>query len=406
MRRLIAIILGYVLFAPSAYAETLALDQVIERALKASPVAARIERDYQEKLADSTAATTLDNPEFQLDAVRMDKGNAGTDMALELIQPLRLSQLDGTRRTYAATLAQVAATEQKYRIFISVNDISALYMKLWLLQERKGLYERSARDAGNIAGIIHKAASQGQTAVSEATLFSADSLRLETEIDTIAAEITRTKLELAAIAGFSFSGIQAVKPEFSALPNADALARFVENRATLRSVVRDNLAVARQRAALAEADRFPEFGPRFLYNRASNGSEQGIGVGVALRIPLWDNNQAERQRAHASVAAAQAEADSAVIRNSDESIHELRQSAEQMQSRADKYWKKILPEYRKSYDLSRKMLHAGQIQALDLWQVREKLYQVEEAALQSVLDAYTARLALELEIGGKLEEIP
>jgi hypothetical protein len=37
--------------------------------------------------------------------------------------------------------------------------------------------------------------------------------------------------------------------------------------------------------------------------------------------------------------------------------------------------------------------------------VRDRVYQIEEAGLQSVLDAYLARLALEQEIGGKLEEV-
>ena len=47
----------------------------------------------------------------------------------------------------------------------------------------------------------------------------------------------------------------------------------------------------------------------------------------------------------------------------------------------------------------------GQADALEVWQVREKLLTSENEALDAMAQAVNARGALELELGGKLEEI-
>jgi hypothetical protein len=52
------------------------------------------------------------------------------------------------------------------------------------------------------------------------------------------------------------------------------------------------------------------------------------------------------------------------------------------------------------------MMKQGQASPIELWSLREKLYQTEEAAITAATDAYLARLRLEAEIGGKLEETP
>jgi outer membrane protein TolC len=86
-------------------------------------------------------------------------------------------------------------------------------------------------------------------------------------------------------------------------------------------------------------------------------------------------------------------------------IGELQQSAAALQSRTDSYFESILPGYRKSYELTRSMFRQGQADALEVWQVREKLLTSENEALDALAQAVTARGALELELGGKLEEI-
>lgn len=389
-----------------AIAAPIMLNDVIERALEKSGEIGRINSEYQNQLSQGTELNTWTNPQAQVDVLRETSGNSGTGLSVELTQPFRLSQLNGARALYARTLSKAGSTNQKYQLFKTINDVSYQYMKLWLLQERKNLYMRSAKDAKNIAGIIQGSARQGQTAASEATLFSADALRVETEVATIDAAIAQTKVDLAKLAGFSFAGVEAVKPAFSNVPAQEKLVAFLNTRSNLRSVVRDNLTAAKERLNVANSDAFPEFGPRLLYDRGASGSnDQAVGVGFALSVPLWDRNQGERQRARAALSAAEREAQAVAVQDPGDLVSQLRENASLLQKRANSYSESILPQFRKSYELTRKMLTAGQVQALGLWQVRDRVYQIEEAGLQSVLDAYLARLALEQEIGGKLEEV-
>ena len=129
------------------------------------------------------------------------------------------------------------------------------------------------------------------------------------------------------------------------------------------------------------------------------------GVGVALRIPLWNQNDGERKRAHAELRQAQSEANLYAGLPQQDVIGELQQSAAALQERADSYFDSILPGYRKSYELTRNMFRQGQADALEVWQVREKLLNSENEGLDALAQAVNARGALEVELGGKIEEI-
>ena len=51
------------------------------------------------------------------------------------------------------------------------------------------------------------------------------------------------------------------------------------------------------------------------------------------------------------------------------------------------------------------MFRQGQADALEVWQVREKLLSSENEALDALAQAVNARGALEVELGGKIEEV-
>ena len=87
-----------ILFSTPSYAEptALTLDQVIKESLQKNTSLFRVQRDYEDRMADATETTLLDNPELQVDAVRSkDQGGTGTD--LEFTQPLKFSQISGAR---------------------------------------------------------------------------------------------------------------------------------------------------------------------------------------------------------------------------------------------------------------------------------------------------------------------
>ena len=78
-----------ILFSTPSYAETSALnlDQIIKESLQKNTSLFRAQRDYEDRMANVTETTLLDNPELQVDVVR-DKGEGGTGADLEFTQPL------------------------------------------------------------------------------------------------------------------------------------------------------------------------------------------------------------------------------------------------------------------------------------------------------------------------------
>lgn len=397
-----------ILFSTPSYAEpsALTLDQVIQESLQKNTSLFRAQRDYEDKMANVTETTLLDNPELQVDVVR-DKGEGGMGTDLEFTQPLKFSQLSGARGGYAKALANVASMEQKYEVLKVINETTVLYTQVWLLSERKKLYENYASDADKMKKLVKESAGQGQTSPAAAHLFSSDAAKLRADANAVDAELRQVRTELARLTGRSFQQVKLERPAFMAVPeDTERLLTFAQTQSNLRNVIKTRIQAAERRLSVAQQDAAtPEFGPRAFYSRSPNGDEQSYGIGVALRIPLWNQNDGERKRANAELRQVKSEADLYAGLPQQDVIGELQQSATALQARADSYFDSILPGYRKSYELTRSMFRQGQADALDVWQVREKLLDSENEGLDALAQSVNARGSLEVELGGKIEEI-
>lgn len=405
MKRLL-LIATLVILPTQAMAESITLDQVIKDSLQKNTSLFRAQREYEDKLATATETKLLDNPEMNIDATRAS-GENGTGADIELTQPLKFSQLSGARYGYAEALSNVASTEQKYEILKVINETTVLYTQVWLLSERKKLYENYADDAEKMKKLVSASAGQGQTSPAASHLFSSDAAKLRADANAVQAELRQARTNLARLTGRSYQLAELQRPAFVTVPeDTEKLLTFAKEQSNLRNVVKSRIDAAERRLSVAEQDAaLPEIGPRLIYSRSPDGDQKSYGIGVALRIPLWNQNDAERKRANAELRQVKSEADLFVNLPQKDLIGELQQSATALQGRADSYFDSILPGYRKSYELTRSMFRQGQADALEVWQVREKLLTSENEALDALAQAVNARGALELELGGKLEEI-
>lgn len=405
MKRLL-LIATLVILPTQAMAESITLDQVIKESLQKNTSLFRVQREYEDKLANATETRLLDNPEMNIDATRAS-GENGTGTDIELTQPLKFSQLSGARYGYAEALSNVASTKQKYEILKVINETTVLYTQVWLLSERKKLYENYADDAEKMKKLVSASAGQGQTSPAASHLFSSDAAKLRADANAVQAELRQARTNLARLTGRSYQLAELQRPAFVTVPeDTEKLLTFAKEQSNLRNVVKSRIDAAERRLSVAEQDAaLPEIGPRLIYSRSPDGDQKSYGIGVALRIPLWNQNDAERKRANAELRQVKSEADLFVNLPQKDLIGELQQSATALQGRADSYFDSILPGYRKSYELTRSMFRQGQADALEVWQVREKLLTSENEALDALAQAVNARGALELELGGKLEEI-
>lgn len=392
--------------AVSAAAEPVTLDQLIQESLAKNAGVNRVQQEYDERVASAIDARTLDNPEISIDATR-SRGASGTGTEVELVQPFKLSQVSGSRVRYAGALIEAATIEQRFEILKVVNETTALYAQAWLLSERKRLFDKYAAEAEQTRKIVDLSTGKGQTSPAAAYLFAADAAKLRTDAAAVEAEMRRTRSELSKLTGRDLLAASFEKPAFSRVPDdVERLIAFAERHANLRNLLKARIGAAEKRVRVAEQDAIlPEIGPRVVYAQTPDGAEESYGVGIMLRIPLWDQNDSERQRASAELHRFRADAGLLAGVPLRETIVQLLQSAVTLTKRADTYFAVVLPGYRKSYDLSSAMFRQGQIDALALWQVREKLLASESEALEAVALALNARGALELELGGKLEEV-
>lgn len=400
-------IVAILLSAPArAEQSSLTLDQVIKESLQKNTSLFRVQRDYEDTLATATEITRLENPELQIDVVR-DKGEGSIGTDLEFTQPLKFSQISGARGSYADALSNIANMEQKHEILKVINETTVLYTQVWLLSERKKLYVNYANDADKMKKLVKESAGQGQTSPATSHLFSSDAAKLRADTTAVDAELRQVRTELARLTGRSVQKAKLERPAFMKVPEStDKLLAFAQTQSNLRTLIKNRIQMAEQRLNVAQQDAaMPEFGPRAFYSRSANGDDQSYGIGVALRIPLWNQNDAERKRANAELRQTKSEADLYAGLPQQDVIGELQQSASAMQGRADSYFESILPGYRKSYELTCGMFRQGQADALDVWQVREKLLSIENETLDALAQAVNARGQLELELGGKIEEI-
>ena len=394
------------IFALPANAEPLTLSQMVDLALKNTPGVAQARLDYENRLADGIEASTLEDPTVQVDITRKRRPDSMTGTDIEIEQPLKLSYLSGARGNYAAALKSVATQEQKYEILRTISEARNLYMQYWVLSERRKLLSESATEAGKVAKAIGSSAHSGQTSQADYHLFHGDALKLKSDVKELDAELSKLRVAVSKMIGQSVIG-EPAKPEFKPVTaNIEQMAAFAEGHANGRNILRAQAESAKKRLAVAEQDSsLPEISPRLIYSQAGGRDEESIGIGVALRIPLWDGNRAERQRARSELSHAQTRLDTLSRLPLQETLAQLQQSVLRSQERADSYWGEIVPTYRKSYKNASAMWSSGQLSALDLWQIRERLFEAEQTSLEAAADAYVARTELELELGGILEEI-
>ena len=81
MKRLL-LIATLVILPTQAMAESITLDQVIKESLQKNTSLFRVQREYEDKLANATETRLLDNPEMNIDATRASGENAPSHRVL------------------------------------------------------------------------------------------------------------------------------------------------------------------------------------------------------------------------------------------------------------------------------------------------------------------------------------
>ena len=394
------------LFAPiqAAQAETLSLNKVIEQALQNSPETALILNGVANANAEAFEIETLNNPTAEIDFTAIED-DASRSVGIEIEQPLRLSNF-GSRGSYASALRSTASIEQKAQMLELIHSITRGYASYWALQEQEKLLSQNANYARKKQNLIERATKQGRVDAADAKIFKAEALRLEEQLRVVRARKTKGAVNLLRMAGMDQTSFDAKRPKSPEIPDIATLTSIAGNEGSIRSLLESRKALAERRYSVARQDAgFPEFAPRAVIERDLDEDSTAILFGVNIAIPIWDRNNAELSRANAERRLAQSNLNALNEQNFSNVLAASFEQAKATQISASTYRNKIVPSWNDVQSLIDKKFENGQASILDLFQMRERITDVQSEALQTYLNSIEARIELESLIGQSLTNV-
>jgi len=398
--RYLLLIFFLLLYSAQAQAETLTLDQALSRALENTPASARIARDVADRNARAREWETMQNPEFEAD--NRFGNSAGEDgLDVEFTQPMKLSYF-GDRQALAEAIRQTASLEERTQILAAMHDTTRRYLELWLLQQHAEFLKENLAFARKTNSTVQKAAKSGELRLSDSHLFNAETLKFQEELRELETAIKTHQLDFLQQLGMEAQELTLAHPQ-PAQPLASTEQLKLLAKATPRQILESRRKEADQRLAVARSDAYlPEISPRLLYSRGYDTSREEVGFGIRLSIPLWNRGEAEVSRAEAEKRFVDMSLAAYDRIGYDRLLESQREKASASIDRLKQYEGAILPAYEKSFSATRDMFKGGQASVLQLWQVHERLHDVQKKTLEVHQDAFEAVMELETLLGQPL----
>ena len=401
------ILLLFALVIPfqAAKAKTLSLETVIEQALQNSPETARILNNLEDAKASAFDIETLDNPSAEINVTAIKDDDENRTAKIELEQPLRLSNF-GSRGSYADALRRTASIEQKAQMLELIHSITRGYASYWALQEQEKLLSQNASYARKKQKLVERAAKEGRVDAADAKIFKAEALRLEEQLRVIRVRKTSGAANLLRMAGMDQTVFDAKSPKSPEIPDLAFLTSVAGHEGSIRSLLESRKALAERRYQVARQDAgFPEFAPRAVIVRDFDENNTTVLLAGSLAVPSSDRNNAELSRATAERRLAQSNLNALNEQSFANVLAASFEQAKATQISASTYRNKIVPSWDEVQSITDKKFENGQASILDLFQMRERITDVQSEALQTYLNSIEARIELESLIGQSLADI-
>ena len=386
---------------------TVGLAEVLSSVLQNGPEAILPKARHLEGEAEALGVSSL--PDLEVETlVPFRKAKAGNSAEVQVTQPFRPSDF-GSRRSLAKSLRDIADIEARVKALDLMHKAAGIYTEAWVLQERENLYRRNLQSAKTTEASLKQAISEGRADPAEVQLFSAEKLRLDQRLQEMDAARQERLAELGRLAAISsLSTFQLTRPDKAPLPaNFESIEVLSEKPASLRRLFQARADMAGKRLAVAKQDSVVgSFAPRLNLGRDYDSGSSSLSAGVVFTLPLWGRNRSEVISAEAEQLQAQSGLQAIKGGQFEDLLRRTYAKAKQGVTTAESYRSQIVPAFRSVHALAIKRFQNGQSSVLDLWTVRERLTDVEEASLTAVAASMDARVALETLIGNSLEMTP
>lgn len=394
----IFVLMAFLVAYTPVKAETLTLDRIIQQALQSSPEIARIILSLEDAKAEAFEVETLTNPTAEIDITAVEN-DANRSVAIELEQPVRLSHFD-SRIAYSEAIRHTADIEQKAKLLGLVHSITLAYASYWAIQEQEKIMTANVSYAKNKLDLIERGSRLGFIDRADADIFKANVLVLKERLRSLRTRKQNGAVNLLRMAGIEQRQFEAMPLNIEVIPDLDVLKRMSESEGSIRNILQSRRSRAEHRLQVAKQDaRFPEFAPRAIVERDFDDNSTAVLFGINIAIPIWDRNNAELSRARAERQLADRNLAALSRHNFSWVIEASYNRVKELQLSTSTYRDEILPAWRKVALLTDLKFESGQASVFELFQMRERISEIEIEALQANLNFIEAQLELESLVG-------
>lgn len=385
----------------------LTLAEARQAAIERSPAIAAAAAAVEEARGRLVTARTYPyNPEIEVEAASRSGGEAdSTDGALGFSQEIEIGGQRG-RRVAAARAALAAAEARLERQRLAVlAEATQRFAEALRASELRELAAAEVALTGELVELEERRLEAGagtQIAVNVARAAAGRAARRLRESE---AEQGEARARLAESVGLpAVGGVEVTLPVAVSPPPRVGLAALTTRALAARADLaaqRLDLEEARGRVALQRALAVPNLRVGAFAEREEGADV--FGAAVAIPLPLFDRNRgaiAEAEAAADRAAAELAAAELAVGREVASALAHYESAA----AAADDLDRLVVGTLEESVDLLRRSLEAGKIGAGEVLLLRRELFEARREAVEAATEALSARAALELAVGGLLDE--
>ncbi len=388
-------LLGHLVFPGLAAAESPSLD--LEEALA---TAARLSPELRARRAEVdeargrlvSARTHPFNPRLEVEAGRRRGPDAtATDRGLSLSQRVELAGQRGRRRAVAeARLAGAEARLVRHGRVLAAR-VELAFAKAVRARELHRVAELDAGLARDYLELVDRRLAAGAATQLDVNLARTTRGRAERRL-----AVTRA----AAAVGLGPASLpepagELPPPAAELPPLAELIALAADHRADL-AAFRHQRQAAEARVGLARAERVPDLAFGLSFER-EEGTDEILGGGLGISLPLFDRNrgaiaeaEAARERSVHELAARELDVASEVV-----AAYATLQAA----GEAAGLLRQVLGSAEESFELLRRAFEAGKIGNTELLLFRRELVESRREYVDTLAEAWLARVALDLATG-------
>lgn len=303
------------------------VEALVERALAKNPELEFYQQELAAAKGEARASGLLQNPEFDGTIGRKsDASREGTAWSVSVVQPFEFPGRLALRKAIANRQVKLAELGfERFKAALAAKARISAYDVLVAQQLAQSAREVSARGQELVSVLVQREPA-GVAPLLETRIIEASVILLQKKAIDAEREAQAALFELNQLSGEPFTNTLTVAPselQLRPIPSADDLMPdAIESNFELRMKA-EELRQQGFRVELARNERYPGFkvGPFISRERAAE-TEEVIGLGISVPLPIWNQNQgnisaaeARASQASTSLLVAQREVERAVREN-------------------------------------------------------------------------------------------